>query len=224
MTAGLLTAAPRTRRPSRWLAAALLPVGPAAIAVLRLVIPYDTTDSPAAAVAKVAADPDAMSLAVWLGLVGMLTMVPAVLWVAGLTRAAAPRTTAAAVLLLVPAYLSLGVLLSGDAVLLFGVREGLPDGVTAQLFDGASVHPAIAVAGLVFIVGHVFGTVLLGVAMWSSRAVPRWAAVATLVSQPLHFVAAVVIVSHPLDLVAWGLNAAGFAAAAIALLRQPPAE
>lgn len=224
MSADLMTARPRTRRPSRWLAAALLPIGPAAIAVLRLVIPYDTTDSAAIAVQKVAADQDAMSLAVWLGFVGMLTMVPAVLWVAGLTREAAPRTTTAAVLLLVPAYLSLGVLLSSDAVLLFGVQEGLPDPVLAQLFDGASVHPSITVAGLLFIVGHVFGTVLLGVAMWNSGAVPRWAAVATLVSQPLHFVAAVVLASHPLDLVAWGLNAVGFAAAAVALVRQSSAE
>ena len=40
---------------------------------------------------------------------------------------------------------------------------------------------------------------------------PRWAAIAVVVSQPLHFVAAVVLSSHVLDAVAWGLTALGFA-------------
>jgi hypothetical protein len=38
-------------------------------------------------------------------------------------------------------------------------------------------------------------------------------------SQPLHFVAVLIVVSPQLVLVAWGLNAIGFAAAAIAILR-----
>ena len=59
-------------RASRWLAAALLPVGPAAIAVLRLVLPYDTTDDAGTIVRKVAADPGTQSLVVWLGFAGVL--------------------------------------------------------------------------------------------------------------------------------------------------------
>jgi hypothetical protein len=39
------------------------------------------------------------------------------------------------------------------------------------------------------------------------------------VSQPLHLVAAVVIVSHPLDLAAWGMQAVGFGAAAYVMGR-----
>jgi hypothetical protein len=39
------------------------------------------------------------------------------------------------------------------------------------------------------------------------------------ISQPLHFVAAVVLASHPLDLVAWSMNGVGFAVAAVAILR-----
>ena len=219
MTATL--AAPRTdlRRASRWFAAVLLPVGPAAIAVLRLVMPYDTTDDSTVVVAKVAADPDAQSLIVWLGFIGMLTLVPAVLWVARLTRRTAPRMTAAALLLLVPGYLSLGMLVASDAALWFGVRERLDQSVLAGLFE--AMHPTTVVAGVLFVVGHVLGTVLLGVALWLSRAVPRWAAVLTMVSQPLHFVAAVVLANHPLDMVAWGLNAFAFAVVAVAVVRLP---
>jgi hypothetical protein len=54
--------------------------------------------------------------------------------------------------------------------------------------------------------------------------VPRAAALAVLVSQPLHFVAAVVVGSHWLDLFAWGLNAVGFAAVAMVVLRMTDRE
>ena len=105
-----LTAAPslaRSRPGARWLVAVLLPVGPAAIAVLRLIMPYSTADDSATIVGKVAAHQGAQSLVVWLGLLGALTMVPAVLWVASLTRERAPRTTVAALALLVPGYVAL---------------------------------------------------------------------------------------------------------------------
>jgi hypothetical protein len=177
----------------------LLPVGPAAIAILRLILPYDTTDDPATVLRKVAAAPDTQNWVVWLGFVGMLTLAPAVLYVARTTRDQAPKVTTAAVLLLVPAYLSLGLLVAEDAANLNGHTIG---------------HPVLGAATAVFVAGHVIGTVLLGIAMWQAG-LPRWAAVATAVSQPLHFVAAVVIVSHELDFVAWGLNAAGFAALAV---------
>jgi hypothetical protein len=55
--------------------------------------------------------------------------------------------------------------------------------------------------------------------MLRSGRVPAWAALATIVSQPLHFVAAVVVPNHTVDGLAWGLNALGFAAAAVAIIR-----
>jgi hypothetical protein len=148
----------------------------------------------------------------------VLTIVPAVLWVAQLTRAAAPRLTLAALLLTVPGYVALAFLLSEDALLWSGTDAGLSVASTARLVD--HLHPTVAVAGGAFVLGHVVGTILLGLALWHSRVVPAWAAVATIVSQPIHFVAAVVLVSHPLDLVGWGLNAVGFAAAGIAFARR----
>ena len=183
----------------------LLPIGPLAIAILRLILPYDTTDDPATVMQKVAAAPEAQSWVVWLGFVAMLTLAPAVVWIARTIRDQAPRTTTAAVVLLVPAYLSIGLLVAEDAAALTGATIS---------------HPALDTAAAVFVVGHVVGTILLGVAMWQAG-LPRWAAVATAVSQPLHFVAAVVLVSHELDFVAWGLNAAGFAALAITARHLP---
>ena len=45
-----------TRTLARWTAAILMPIGPAAVAVLRFVLPYDTNDSAAVMIAKVQAD------------------------------------------------------------------------------------------------------------------------------------------------------------------------
>jgi hypothetical protein len=179
----------------RW----LLPIGPAAIAILRLILPYDTTDDPATIAQKAAAAPSTMNWVIWLGFVGMLTLAPAVIWIAAKTRDQAPKTTTAAVVLLVPAYLSLGLLVAEDAATLNGTTIS---------------HPALDAATGVFVAGHVIGTVLLGAAMWQAG-FPRWAAAATAISQPLHFVAAVLVVSHELDFAAWGLNAIGFAAVAL---------
>lgn len=206
------------RRAGRILAAVLLPVGPLAVAALRLVMPYDTTDSGTEIVAGVAAHEGRASAIVWLGFVAVLTLVPAVLWVGRVVGRTAPRLTAVALLLLVPAYLSLALLVASDAIALYGVQHDLPVATVADMYT--AVHPISVVAGVVFVLGHVLGTVLLGVAMLKGRAVPTWAAIATLVSQPLHFVAAIIVANHPLDLAAWTLNGIGFAAVSVVVLRM----
>lgn len=207
------------RRSTRLLAAVLLPIGPAAVAVLRFILPYSTADGPASAVAAVNSSPGRQSAVLWLGLVAILTLVPAAIWVGRLTRIRAPRMTAAALILLVPGYLSLGWLVGSDVLLWSGATTGVDATTMTTLSE--SMHPATAVAAGVFVVGHVVGTVLLGIAMWRSSAVSRWAALLTMISQPLHFVAAVILVSPTLDLLAWGMQAIGFAAAAVVIVRLP---
>lgn len=54
------------------------------------------------------------------GFAAVLTLVPGVLWVGRLTRRHAPRLTAAALLLVVPGYLSLGWFASTDTLLWAG--------------------------------------------------------------------------------------------------------
>lgn len=103
------------RRVGRWLTAILIPVGPAAVGLLRFVLPYDTVDDGATIVAKVAANPGAQSLVLWLGLVATLTLALGALWVGRLTRRHTPMLTAAALVLLVPGYLSLAWLVPSTA-------------------------------------------------------------------------------------------------------------
>ncbi len=208
---------PDLRRASRLIAALVIPLGPIAVAVLRYVLPYATTDEPGAMVKKVIEHPGTQSAVVWLAFVAVLTLVPAVFALARLTRRGAPRLTAAAVLLAVPGFLSLGWLAGSDQLLWAGAQANVgPAPLTSMV---SAVHTTSDVAAVVFVLGHVVGTVLIGVAMWVSRSVPRWAAVVTMVSQPLHFVAAVILASPTLDLAAWGMTAAGFTAGAVAIWR-----
>lgn len=103
-----------------------------------------------------------------------------------------------------------------DHTIWAGAESGASQSSVVAMLDVA--HPVVGIATVVFVVGHVLGTVLLGVAMLRSRCVPAWAAVITIMSQPLHFVAAVIVPNHTFDGVAWGLNALGFAAVAWVLM------
>jgi hypothetical protein len=221
-TATPITNGSDLRQASRVLAAVLLPIGPAAVAALRFVLPYTNTDSSAAVVSSINAHRAAESAVVWLGLVATLTIVPAVAFAGRAVARRCPRLATTAVLLLVPGYLCLGWLNVVDAAVLFGVRHGVAPETLAQMYAG--MHPAQVVAEGVFVVGHVLGTILLGVGMLRSRLVAAWAAWITIAAQPLHFVAAVIVGSHWLDLIAWGLNTIGFAALAAATLRLPDDE
>lgn len=205
--------------PALWVAAALLPLGPAAVAVLRLLLPYYTADDTAATLAAVEADPGRQSAVIWLAYLGLLAIVPGLFAAAQVCRDAAPRLTAWALALSVPGYLSLGIFLGYDQLLWSVTQAGLSAGDAAAVLDAA--HPSVDVSLAVFVVGHVVGTVLLGLALLRSGRVPAWAGWAVAVSQPLHFVATVLLVSPELDFVAWGLTAVGMVAVARALLTPP---
>lgn len=221
-TAVRTTTSADVRRSSRWFAAAILPVGPIAVAVLRLVLPYDTPDDGATLAAKVLAEPGRMSLVLWLTLVGALTLVPAALFVGKLARRGAPRLTAAALLLLVPGYLVLPWLGTGDGLLWAGAKAGLDVEALTRLND--AIHPSTLLSIGIYVFGHVVGTVLLGLALWRAQVVGRWAAVLVVASQPLHFVAAMVLQNHVMDFASWGMQAVGFVAVAVAILRLPDEE
>jgi len=100
----------------------LLPIGPFCIAALRYLLPYYTADNNVAIVQAVNEHPGRESAVLWLGLVGVLTLVP------GLIAAAAilppSRLKAWAMGLAVPGYLCLGVLLAQDSLLWSGANSG----------------------------------------------------------------------------------------------------
>jgi hypothetical protein len=187
---------------------ALAVAGPLAVAALRGVLPYSTTDDPLTVAEKIAAQPGAQSAVLWLSYLALLTLPLGVLIVSRLAVRTRPALGWAAAVVAWIGFGSLWMMTATDQVPLAAPTPAQ----AAALTDAIAAHPTQSVAALVFVVGHILGTVLLGVAVWGS--VPRWAAVALIVSQPLHLVFAVIVPNHALDAAAWVLTAVGFAAAA----------
>ena len=210
------------RHASRILAALVLPIGPLAVGVLRYILPYFSASNPRETAADVLASEGQQSAVLWLGLIATFTLLPGVLAVGRLTRRGAPRLTAAAMLMVVPGYLGLTYLIASDMVLWTGARAGLDASTLAQL--AGTVHPTSNIGIGVFVLGHVIGTVLLGLALLRSRTVPAWAAIVTVVAQPLHFVALVILGIPALDFAAWTANGVAFGVASIAILRMSDDE
>jgi hypothetical protein len=73
----------------------------------------------------------------------------------------------------------------------------------------------------IFIIGHFFGPLLLGMALVRARAIPRWSPAVIAVSIPLH-IAAFVTGAWYADPIAYALLAAALTPAALAALRSGP--
>jgi hypothetical protein len=209
----------RSAPAATWAVALLLPVGPLAIAFLRLVLPYYTESTSSGMVAAVDAHPGRQTAVLWLAYVGILTLLPGLFVAAKVCRAGAPRLTAWALALAVPGYLSLGMFVGADHLLWSVHDAGLSSADSAAVVS--ATHPSVDVSIGVFVIGHVVGTVLLGLALLRSGRIPAWAAWLVTVSQPLHFIATVILGSPQVDFVAWTMTAVGLALVAREVLRDP---
>lgn len=223
MTSSVFAAPASTERTAgvRSVAAVVIAAaGPLAIAVLRLILPYDTTDGAAAAAAKVAAAPVAQSVVLWLTYLALLTLPLGVLIAGRQAMRARPALGAVAAVIAWVGFTSLFASVAiGDYLAQAAPTTGTPNSTTAALLDAITALPATATASVVFVTGHILGGILLGIALW--RVVPALAALALAISQPLHLVFAVFVPNHVLDGVAWALTAVGFAAAAITWKGDP---
>jgi hypothetical protein len=199
--------------------APLVGLGPAAVAVLRAILPYDTTDDAATSLAKVTAHQGAESTVVWLALFASFALVPATLAIGLPVARRLPRLGTAALVLTFAGFIGMSALTAGDQARLSAARTGLAPGAAATFLDDLDGQPTVVLSTLVFVVGHVLGVTLLGIALWRSGLVPAWAGLLLAVSQPLHFVFAVVAPIHLLDGAAWLLTAVGFTVAGLSVAR-----
>ena len=223
------TAAParRTRSiprpgPALTALAILMPIGPLAIAVVRGILPYSTTDSNTAMAAKVAAHQGTEMIVIWLTFVALLTLIPGVIALGMLARRHAPKLGTTGLVLAYAAFACLfwSSVAGSDSIALGAARIGMHPGTTGALLTSIANIPPVGLGTAIFVLGHILSLVLLAVARWRGHAVPAWAALLLGVSQILHFVFAVIVPVHALDGCAWGLTAVAFAAAAVALARE----
>lgn len=211
------------RRTWQWLLALTAPVMAAVIAVLRYALPFNTLDTPDEAFARLVADPTFTSAQLWFGFLTpvVISGILAVLW---LTRRRVPVLSTVAAVLCVLGYTALTAADSVSPVLADLVAHGRLDATSVRPIAAAlEAMPQPMTAVTVFVIGHLAGTVLLGIALWRSRALPAWVGIALAVSQPVHLVSAMTG-NHPLDLAAWGVTALCMGVAGVAVLRMPPDE
>jgi hypothetical protein len=203
--------------------AVLMPIGPLAIGAVRALLPSNTGDSNTVMAAKVAAHQGPESAVIWLMLLALVTVIPGVIALGLLARRHAPRLGTVALVVSFIGFASLfwSNVAGGDNVALAAARIGTSPVSTGKLLDSLGHITAVGLASDLFVIGHTLGLILLGIALWRGRAVPAWAALAIAVSMVFHFVFAVIVPVHVLDGLAWAAAAAGFAAAGLALVREP---
>lgn len=202
----------------RVLAAVLMPLGPAAVAVTRYVIPFEPVGE------SVTANPDAQRLVLAMGVIGTFTMIPGLYAALRLLRRRTPRLTAWTAGILMPAYLAMTAGAGFEQATMAAYDAGFTPAEMDRLNLAMWMLPVTMILGGVFVIGHIVGTVLLGITMIVSRMTSILVGIAMAVSQPLHFVALVVFQSRVLDLVAWGTTAVCMGVLAWHVLRTPNDE
>jgi hypothetical protein len=203
---------------------AVVVLGPLSITVLRGILPYHATDDSATIAAKVAAHPTAQAAVLWLTLVAMITLIPGVIAVGLLATRHSRLLGTWGVALAVAGFSLLWAVTAIDFTALAGAQSDIGRDATTRVLDELNTSPTLTMAVTAFIVGHVLGMVLIGVALLRGRAIWAWAAWALVVSQPLHIVFAVVVPSNVLDAAAWALTTVGFAAAAVTITGRSPTQ
>jgi hypothetical protein len=197
-------------------AAILLPLGPLAIAIVRLILPYYTTDSSSAVLRKITADPGRQTAVIWLSFILVFTMVPSILAAGRVLIRRAPLLTTIAWVLLVPGFIAL-LFSEGDPT--YRVLVGIDPATGTQIIDSLNNLAPNAVADNFFALAHIVGIILLGVAALRTKAVPTVVGWLLIVSQPLHLTFTLFVPNHPLDCAAWLLTTIGFAFLARTALR-----
>jgi hypothetical protein len=190
-----------------------LVLGSATQLIQFLISPMKEADSPAQQVAAASAHLGAMRASMWLD-VPMLLIIPAILYAGYLVRGSRLGTIGNAFAFV--SALGAGYLLAQDIVVYAAARQGGAAAVgVVSGFEKSGVLTFIAV---VYLIGHVIGFVLLGIALVRSSTVPAWAGIA-LCAWPFAEMGGEALAA-PVAAVGFALLTIGFAACAVALVRQ----
>lgn len=212
------------RRVWRVLLAVTAPVMAVLIAVLRFALPYNTLDDARTVFEHSLAHQTFDAVALWTGVLLAPTAVSGVIAAVWVSRRRAPVLATIGAFLAVPGFIALAGQGSAQNIITILAAQGKVDPGFAYTASSAvqELPQSGALVGI-FVFGHLIGTIILGMALWRSHAVPAWIAWALAVSQPIHLISAMTG-NHPLDLLGWGLTAFGFAAAGLVLLRMSDDE
>jgi hypothetical protein len=105
----------------------------------------------------------------------------------------------------------------GDVIAVQMVNGGTPSPDIVQLYRHIMSSPPVIALNIIATL-HVIGGTILGVALWRTRVVPLWAAVAATFAQPIHLVSNIAGILW-IDAMTWIALAAAFASVATVVLR-----
>lgn len=197
---------------SRRVLGALAPVGPLAMAGWALAIPYHVLEEPAEWIPKVAGDLGRTQLAMWMLLIFALTAGAGAIVTGLVARRGAVKLGTTGLVLTFLGFSALNFS-SGtyDGAAGAAMNSGLDVAATEDIVTELDSFQALTIGGAVFLPLMFVGVILLGLALWRGRAVPRWAAGALIVAFPVVLVGG--FVSMLLNALGWALMAVGFGAA-----------
>jgi hypothetical protein len=200
----------------RVLLAVIAPLPMAANAVYYLLIPADQDLTFRQTVAAYAAHRSLVSGLRWFDAAFMVTLIPAVVAVAWVTRRRAPRMTTAGLVLAGLGLLTGLTLIGGpNTPALLTVEHNLDINTMSGLYNIIGSDPITLIASVLFLAGIVFGLGFLGAALWRSRVAPAWMGIALMIGGITH----PVLPGHVAQGAGLIVATAGFTGATLALLR-----
>ena len=209
------------RRFQRYAAAVIIMVPATSVAIARL---FQTDGSNTRAMLDlIAVNPDRQLTFAVLGYIGLFTALPAFLAVARLSRRRRPALTMAALAMNNAAFLGAFAMSAIDNLYLIGALLPAEQRDTAAVVIDRMWSSGLAgISTNLFVLGHIAGAVLMGLALRGSIPTLGW--VAMLLTTPTHVVVFVVLQMPVLDMVAWLLMTISFAYCAAAIIRTPDDE
>jgi hypothetical protein len=201
----------------RYAAAVIMLVPATCVAIGRL---FQTDDSDTRRTLDlIAANPDRQFTFALFGFIGLVTVVPAFLAAASLSRRRRPMLTTVALAVNLTAYL--GAFAMGAIDNLYLIGASLPPeqrDVAASVIDKMWSTGIPGVSTNLFVLGHIIGAILMGLALRGSIATVGW--LAMLLTTPMHVVAFVVLQMPALDMAAWLLMTLAFACCAVKIVKM----
>jgi hypothetical protein len=214
----MTTTPPRVTTTTRWLGY-LAPIGPLAMAGWALALPYHVGDPTDVWIPALAANVARAQLSMWMLLLFALTAGVGAIVTGLVARRGSPRLGTVGMALAFVGFSSLSFSGAGyDGAAFAGMRSGLDLVATERLMSEVDKIQAPMIGSMVFMPLMAFGVVLLGIALWRGRTVPRWAAGALVAAFPVVFAGGVV--AMPVNAAGWVLMALGFGAAGVAYARS----
>jgi hypothetical protein len=205
-----LSTAPAGTTTGRRLLGRLAPVGPIAMAGWALAVPYHVGEPTGVWIPAVAANMGRVQLSMWMMLIFALTAGAGAIVTGLVARRGSPRLGTVGLVLTFAGFSAMGFSGTGyDGTAAAGMGSGLDLGATERLIVEVDKLQAPTIGSAVFMPIMAAGVIILGVALWRGRAVPRWAAIVLVAAFPVIFVGG--LVSMMINAAGWLLLAVGFA-------------